>query len=160
MRTLVCTATALLLLRIAATAQVDSKLDGRVTNEPNAATMVWSISEVRAEMAKNPTANVPCDLDALKQAARMLAAEHDSPDFAFASYVRHLDATDEFSGYRFAISCGVASGKEGAARFVLTAVPIELGGSGVRAFCADEKGVYVDASGSAAACLANKQLLK
>jgi type II secretory pathway pseudopilin PulG len=65
------------------------------------------------------------------------------------------------SGYKFALaSCG-SDANRARVRYQVTAVPVEHGTAGVRAFCADEAGViWFDAQGSATNCLALRHPLE
>jgi hypothetical protein len=86
--------------------------------------------------------------------------------FKTLASLKDLYAADEFltsgtrSGYRFELTncqpdaCGVAK------HYQITAVPLEPGRSGVRAFCSDESGaLWYDPKGSASDCLASRRLL-
>jgi len=86
--------------------------------------------------------------------------------FKTLTSLNDLYAVDEFltsgtrSGYRFEVTnCQPDSG--GVARhYQITAVPLEPGKSGVRAFCSDESGtLWYDPEGSASNCLASRRLL-
>jgi hypothetical protein len=86
--------------------------------------------------------------------------------FKTLTSLKDLYAADEFlasgtrSGYRFEVrNCQPDSG--GVARhYQITAVPVEPGKSGVRAFCSDESGaLWYDPKSSASNCLASRRLL-
>ena len=70
-------------------------------------------------------------------------------------------ATGVQSGYRFSlVSCGPDANRA-RARYQVTAVPLQHGTTGFRAFCADETGViWYDPEGSAANCLASQHALE
>jgi hypothetical protein len=65
------------------------------------------------------------------------------------------------SGYKFSlVSCG-SDANRARVRYQVTAVPVDQGTTGVRAFCADEAGViWYDLAGSATECLASKRSLE
>jgi hypothetical protein len=86
--------------------------------------------------------------------------------FKTLTSLKDLYAGDEFltsgtrSGYRFEVTnCQPDSGGV-AKHYQITAVPVEPGKSGVRAFCSDESGaLWYDPKGSASNCLASRRLL-
>ena len=65
------------------------------------------------------------------------------------------------SGYKFSqLSCG-SDANRARVRYQITAVPVERGKTGVRAFCADETGViWYDLDGSETNCLASRHPLE
>jgi hypothetical protein len=65
------------------------------------------------------------------------------------------------SGYKFSlVSCG-SDANRARERYQVTAVPVDQGTTGVRAFCADEAGViWYDLAGSATNCLTSRHPLE
>jgi hypothetical protein len=70
-------------------------------------------------------------------------------------------ATGRSSGYQFVLGNCRADQKGVVVHYQITAVPIEHGRTGFRAFCADDSGLlWYDADGSATTCLASQRPLQ
>lgn len=70
-------------------------------------------------------------------------------------------ATGMQNGYRFGLVDCRSEANRANAHYQITAVPIERGKTGLRAFCTDEQGIiWVDDEGSAANCLTLKRTLQ
>jgi hypothetical protein len=93
-----------------------------------------------------------CELPLLKPVEQRDDADYDPLGFL---------TTETWSGYRFALD-GCHVDKRGiVARYQASAVPIERGTTGVRAFCTDETGIMrYDDSGVKVKCLASGRLLE
>jgi type IV pilus assembly protein PilA len=111
-------------------------------NESSAVRSVRMVitSEV-AYSTSNPTVGYTCNLADLVSAGLL--------DQELSSAERY--------GYRFSLqNCEREADGAAVTKFQITAVPVARNQSGVRAFCADERGVVlVDESGSGDTCLAN-----
>jgi hypothetical protein len=99
----------------------------------------------------HPNSGFECELPLLKPTAQLNESEYDP--FAFL-------VTGTMSGYRFSlVDCGLDASLP-RTHYQLTAVPVQQGVTGLRAFCADESGlIWYDKTGSATKCLASRHAL-
>ena len=127
-------------------------LDGfhsrRLANEASAAMTVRTIITLQDEyMAAHAYMGFACELSLLEPIARQRFPNR--PLMFLKSEVQ--------SGYKFSqISCS-SDANRARVRYQISAVPVERGKTGVRAFCADETGViWYDGDGSATNCLSSR----
>jgi hypothetical protein len=101
--------------------------------------------------ASNPVKGFACQLPQLKPATSV--GDTYNPD--------EFLLTGAQSGYKFAVT-GCRTDPNGVTtQYQVTAVPLELGKSGFRAFCTDQTGVtWYDSHGSAERCLASRRPLQ
>jgi hypothetical protein len=79
----------------------------------------------------------------------------------FPDYSLQFLTTGMQSGYEFSLISCRSDANRASVRYQITAVPVERGTTGVRAFCADEEGViWYDAEGSPTNCLASRHPLE
>jgi len=73
----------------------------------------------------------------------------------------HFLITGTQSGYKFSlVNCG-SDANRARVRYQVTAIPIEHGTAGFRAFCEDESGlIWYDEAGSATNCLGSRRALE
>ena len=82
-------------------------------------------------------------------------------ELRFPDYSLDFLTAGERAGYRFSLTGCVPDENQARARYQITAVPVEPGKTGIRAFCADQAGViWYDLEGSAANCLSSRRLLE
>jgi hypothetical protein len=124
-------------------------LDGpnshRAAREAVAVGKVHRITTLQKDYAgSHPTEGFACQLPLLKPTSPTRDA-YDADTFLLLK---------DHAGYRIAIT-GCKPEPDGVVRsYQITAVPLEPGKSGVRAFCSDQTGaLWYDASGSAGSCL-------
>jgi hypothetical protein len=79
----------------------------------------------------------------------------------FPDYSLEFLTTASQSGYKFSLAGCRSDDNRARVHYQVTAVPVERGTSGVRAFCADEAEViWYDADGSSTNCLASRHPLE
>jgi hypothetical protein len=93
-----------------------------------------------------------CELPLLKPEKRGQEAGYDPLSFL---------TTPMHAGYKFALANCYADAKGVVVHYQATAVPVERGTMGFRAFCTDDSGsLWYDEAGSAPDCLAYRRLLE
>jgi hypothetical protein len=101
--------------------------------------------------ASNPAKGFACQLPQLKPATSV--GDTYNPD--------EFLLTGAQSGYKFAVTVCQTDPNGVTTQYQVTAVPLELGKSGFRAFCTDQTGVtWYDSDGSAERCLASRRPLQ
>jgi hypothetical protein len=128
-------------------------LDGphsrRLANEASAVSKLHTIVTLQDQyMAAHAGNGFACELPQLKTTEQRKEAEYDPLSFLI---------TGTQSGYKFSlVNCG-SDANRARVHYQLTAVPVEHGTTGLRAFCADESGlIWYDKAGSATNCLASR----
>ena len=102
-------------------------------------------------MAAHAGNEFACELPLLKPVGRQSFPDY-SLEFLTAGFQ---------SGYKFSLLSCRSDANRARVHYQVTAVPVEPGTSGVRAFCADEGGViWYDAEGSPTNCLASRHPLE
>jgi hypothetical protein len=103
-------------------------------------------------MAAHPFDGFACELPLLKPNEQRDEADYDPLGFLI---------TGTQSGYKFSLAnCG-SDATRAKAHYYVTAVPVEQGITGFRAFCADESGgIWYDKAGSATNCLGSRHALE
>lgn len=131
-------------------------LDGphsrRLANEASAVSKLRTILTLQDQyMAAHAGNEFACELPLLKP-----IAQQEFPDYSLEFLTTGVQA-----GYRFSlVSCG-SDANRARVRYHVTAVPVEHGTTGLRAFCADEAGViWYDAEGSPSDCVASRHPLE
>ena len=125
-------------------------LDGpnrhRAARESAAVGKVLRITALQKHYAgSHPTEGFACQLTLLKPTSRT-RDDYDADAFLLS---------EDHAGYRIAITGCKPEPNGVVSSYQITAVPLEPGKSGVRAFCSDQTGaLWYDASGSAESCLA------
>jgi hypothetical protein len=116
-------------------------------NEVSAVGKLRTIITLQDEYAAHAYTGFACELPLLKPLGQQ----------NFPDYSMDFLTTGTQSGYRFfLVGCGSDTNRA-RVHYQLTAVPVEEGITGIRAFCADESGViWYDKAGSAANCLASR----
>jgi hypothetical protein len=125
------------------------EVNRHAANEALAVSKLKTIGELQNNYLKShPSEGFACRLSLLRPAGPLKLFDPDE-------YLR----TGQRSGYRFEIQCqmnpnGVVT------QYEVSAVPIKPGRTGVRAFCADQRGViWYDMDGSREKCLAARKAL-
>ena len=141
----------LLVLLSIPTLTLDGPNSRRNAREAVAVGNLHRIATLQNEYAvAHPTKGFACELPLLKLTP-VTRNDYDADAFLLSS---------DHAGYRISlIGCGPDPAGM-VRRYQITAVPLEPGRSGVRAFCADQAGVlWYDPSGSAANCLATRRTI-
>jgi hypothetical protein len=131
-------------------------LDGPHSRQyANEASAVSKLREVMTAEKKFAAANegkgFTCELSLLERPVSEKTDGYDPLWFA---------ATGRSSGYEFVLVNCRTDGKGVVVHYEATAVPIEHGRTGFRAFCTDDSGLlWYDADGSATKCLASRRPL-
>jgi hypothetical protein len=112
-------------------------------------TVVTLQDQYRAAHAYNGFA---CELSQLIPPDQRSEAEYDPLRFL---------TTGTYAGYKFSLmNCG-SDANRARVHYQITAVPIDYGTTGFRAFCADESGlIWYDKSGSATNCVNSQRVLE
>jgi hypothetical protein len=141
----------LLLLLVLSIPTLDGPNSHRNAREAVAVGKLRRITTLQNDYAVlHPTKGFACQLPLLKPTAAT-RDDYDADAFLLSS---------DHAGYRTSlIGCEPELGGM-VRRYQITAVPLEPGKSGVRAFCTDQTGVlWYDAGGSAANCLAVRRTI-
>jgi len=139
----------LLLLIIPA---LDGAHSRQLRDEAAAASRVRTIVTLQDQyMAAHAYRGFVCELSLLKPIGQQ----------NFPEYSLEFLTTGVQFGYRFSLAnCGPDANRE-RVRYQVTAVPVEHGTEGFRAFCTDESGlIWYDADGSGTNCLASRRTLE
>jgi type IV pilus assembly protein PilA len=131
-------------------------LDGpnsrRYKNESSAAMNLSAVIALQRKYAvAHPEKGFACELPLLK------SSEHQES----GDYEPLLLVTGAQAGYKFSLGGCYADAKGTVVHYQVTAVPIELGKTGLAAFCGDDSGLlWYDREGSATNCLTSRRALK
>ena len=131
-------------------------LDGahsrRLANEAAAVSKLRTVLTLQDQyMAAHAGNEFACELPLLRPVGRQNFSDY-SLEFLTAGFQ---------SGYKFSLLSCRSDANRARVHYQVTAVPVEPGTSGVRAFCADEGGViWYDAEGSPTSCLASRHPLE
>jgi len=119
-------------------------------NEASTVGMLSTITELQSNYAAaHPGQGFACDLARLKSTGPVKDPYYDPEEFL---------VTGTRSGYRLKVADCRADSNGVVIHYQVTAVPLEPGKSGFRAFCTDESGsLWYDEAGSAANCLAARR---
>ena len=123
-----------------------------LANEASAVGKLRTIITLQDQyMAGHAGNEFACELPLLKP-----IGQQKLPDYSLEFLITGVQ-----SGYRFSLaSCGPDANRA-RVRYQVTAVPVEKGTTGVRAFCADEaRVIWYDLEGSPASCLASRHPLE
>jgi len=118
-------------------------------NEAAAVSRLRVIVTLEGQYASNHAGNgFACELPMLKPFEQRKEGDYDSFSFLI---------TGAQSGYKFSLVNCRADANRARIHYELTAVPVERGTTGFRAFCTDESGsIWYDKTGLAANCLASR----
>jgi hypothetical protein len=121
-------------------------------NEASAVARLRTVVQLQDEyMASHAYSGFACELPLLKP-----IAEQKFPDSLF-----EFLTTGTQAGYKYSLVACDSDANRASVRYQLTAVPIEQGRTGIRAFCADQTGViWYDMGGSPSSCLAYRHALE
>jgi hypothetical protein len=121
-------------------------------NEAAAVVRLRRLNELENKFAASyPEKGFVCQLALIKQATHV-GETYDPNEFLVAGVQ---------SGYRFAVTDCRTDPNGAVSQYQVTAVPLEPGKSGFRAFCTDQTGViWYDSDGSAEHCLGSKRPLQ
>lgn len=103
------------------------------------------------------------DSAAIGKLRRMSEAEmkyvREHPEGGFACSLSELSERDQYSGYKFYLSCG--TGPNGAAStFQLVAQPLEQKKTGINTYCVtQDKQIWYDPTGSVQKCLVERRTI-
>lgn len=119
-------------------------------NEVVSVSKLRPINTLQSDCASaHPTKGFACELPPLKSLSARKDTDYDSEHF-LVSGVQY--------GYKFAVASCQADPAQRMIHYQLTAVPVDPGKSGFRAFCTDDSGViWSDEDGSASNCLASRR---
>lgn len=93
-----------------------------------------------------------CEVQPLKSGKEESLVEYDQPLFLI---------TGTYAGYKFVLGNCRTDAKGVVVHFEATAVPVQRGKTGFRAFCTDDSGLlWFDPDGSATNCLKSRRLLQ
>jgi hypothetical protein len=122
-------------------------------NAASAVSKLLTINTLQTKYsAAHPERGFACELPILKPAEPPENADYDP---------LHFLVTGAQSGYKFALGNCQADAKGVVVHYQATAVPVEHGVTGFRAFCTDESGlIWYDKAGSEANCLASRRSLE
>jgi hypothetical protein len=128
---------------------LDGPHSGQRVNQTVAVSKLLAIKLLQTKyLAAHPEKGFACQLAWLKPAEPL---DHNYDPLAFL-------VTGTLSGYKFALENCHADAEGVVVHYQATAVPVENGVTGFRAFCMDESGViWNDKGGSAAKCLASRR---
>jgi hypothetical protein len=131
-------------------------LDGphsrQIANEAATVSRLRTIINLQNQYVAAPAHNgFACELRLLKPNEQRSEPNYDPLGFLL---------TGTASGYKFSlVNCG-SDANRGSAHYQVTAVPVEQGTTGFRAFCADESGqIWYDNAGSVTKCFASRHAL-
>jgi hypothetical protein len=142
--------TAGLLLLIVPT--FDGPHSRRLANEASAVSKLRTILTLQDQYMEAHAGNeFACELPLLKPMGQQ----------KFPDYSLEFLTTGVQSGYKFSLMNCRPDANRANVRYQVTAVPVEHGTTGLRAFCADEAGViWDDIEGSATNCLVSRHPLE
>jgi hypothetical protein len=123
-----------------------------LANEASAASKLRTVLTLQEQyMAAHAGNEFACELPLLKP-----IGQQKFPDYSLEFLTAGVQ-----SGYKFSLVSCRPDANRARVRYQVTAVPVEQGRTGFRAFCTDEAGViWYDAEGSPTNCLASRHPLE